>query len=67
MTISQIVNAVTSGTKTAEEITRYDLAQIKEKNYPSLLSEYSGEMVLVGVNYNVKTKEHSCKIENIEI
>ena len=43
------------------------IAQIKEKNYPSLLSEYSGEMVLVGVNYNVKTKEHSCKIENIEI
>ena len=32
MTISQIINAVTSGTKSAEEITRYYLAQIKEKN-----------------------------------
>ncbi len=32
MTIAEIVKAVTSGTKTAEEITRYYLAQIKEKN-----------------------------------
>ncbi len=43
------------------------IAQIKEKNYPSLLSGYAGEMVLVGINYDVKTKEHSCKIENISI
>lgn len=32
MTICEIVNAITSGTKTAEEITRYYIAQIKEKN-----------------------------------
>ena len=32
MTIAEIVKAVTSGTKTAEEITRYYLAQIAEKN-----------------------------------
>ncbi|MBP5403535.1 MAG: Asp-tRNA(Asn)/Glu-tRNA(Gln) amidotransferase subunit GatA [Elusimicrobiaceae bacterium] len=32
MTIFEIVKAVTSGEKTAEEITRYYLAQIKEKN-----------------------------------
>lgn len=43
------------------------LAQIKERKYPALLSGYTGEMVLVGVNYNVKTKEHSCKIEKVEI
>ncbi len=35
MTIFEIVKAVTSGEKTAEEITRYYLAQIKEKN-PSI-------------------------------
>ena len=43
------------------------IAQIKEKNYPSLLSGYAGDMALVGINYDVKTKEHSCKIENIII
>ncbi len=32
MTISEIVTAITSGAKTAEEITRYYLAQIAEKN-----------------------------------
>ena len=32
MTISQIITAITSGTKTAEEITRYYLAQIADKN-----------------------------------
>lgn len=32
MTISEIITAITSGAKTAEEITRYYLAQIAEKN-----------------------------------
>ena len=32
MTICEIVKAIENGTKTAEEITRYYLAQIKEKN-----------------------------------
>lgn len=32
MTICEIVNAIASGAKTAEEITRYYLAQIQEKN-----------------------------------
>ena len=32
MTICEIVSAITNGTKTAEEITRYYLAQIAEKN-----------------------------------
>ncbi len=32
MTISQIITAITSGTQTAEEITRYYLAQIAQKN-----------------------------------
>ena len=32
MTISEIITAITSGTQTAEEITRYYLAQIAQKN-----------------------------------
>ena len=43
------------------------LKQIKENHYPELLSDYVGEMMLVGINYNEETKEHSCKIEKIRI
>lgn len=45
--------------KTAESA----LEQIKEKRYPKALKDYSGNMLLVGINYDEKTKEHSCKIE----
>lgn len=41
------------------------IEQIKTRNYPAILSDYGGELVLVGINYNEKTKEHSCKIEKI--
>ena len=43
------------------------LKQIKEENYPELLRDYTGKMVLVGINYDEETKEHSCKIEKIKI
>ena len=43
------------------------IKQIKEKDYPSLISEYTGDMMLVGINYNESTKEHSCKIEKIKM
>ena len=43
------------------------IEQIKERNYPALLTGYEGEMVLVGINYDIKTKDHSYKIERIEI
>ena len=39
------------------------LNQIKEKNYGSALKDYQGNLLLVGINYDKKTKEHSCKIE----
>ncbi len=39
------------------------IAQIKRKQYPESLREYSGEILLVGIDYNKKTKEHSCVIE----
>lgn len=43
------------------------LKQIKDKHYPELLSDYVGEMMLVGINYDEETKEHSCKIEKLKI
>ena len=39
--------------------------QIKNNNYPAVLAEYSGEIVTVGINYDAKTKEHSCIIERV--
>jgi len=38
--------------------------QIKNKNYPQALSDYNGNILLVGINYNKKTKKHECVIEN---
>ena len=42
------------------------LSQIKEKRYAESLKDYAGEILLVGVNYNKKTKEHTCSIEKLE-
>ena len=39
------------------------LRQIKDKNYPSSISTYVGDILLVGISYNEKTKSHDCKIE----
>ena len=42
------------------------LQQIKEKRYAESLKDYTGDILLVGINYDKKTKEHSCSIEKIE-
>lgn len=39
--------------------------QIRECHYPAVLQGYGGEIVLVGINYDAKKKEHSCVIERI--
>ena len=39
------------------------LAQIKEKKYYDCMSGFTGEMLLVGVNYDEKKKTHTCAIE----
>lgn len=38
------------------------IAQIKEKNYPQVVSDFAKEILLVGINYNAKTKSHDCQI-----
>lgn len=40
--------------------------QIKEKKYPHSLKEYQGNLLLVGINYDRKSKEHICRIEKFE-
>lgn len=39
------------------------IEQIKKKDYTDCFKDYSGEMVLVGINYDRKSKEHTCRIE----
>ncbi len=39
------------------------IAQIKRRQYSEGLSEYQGNLLLVGVNYDKKTREHACVIE----
>ena len=37
--------------------------QIKRKEYPAKIAEYSGNILLVGINYDRETKKHTCRIE----
>jgi len=39
------------------------IAQIKGRKYAEGLEEYQGNMLLVGISYDKKTKEHRCRIE----
>ncbi len=41
------------------------VSQIKENKYPAVLNNYSGKIILIGINYDEKTKVHTCKIETI--
>lgn len=39
--------------------------QIKQKQYPAKLAEYSGEILLVGISYDKEKKTHECVIERV--
>lgn len=41
------------------------VAQIKEKKYVKALDSYEGRILLVGINYDPKSKQHSCIIEEV--
>ena len=45
------------------------IRQIKDRNYIQALKGYTGDALLVGVNYNKnsETKPHRCVIEKIKI
>ncbi|MDY4971041.1 MAG: AAA family ATPase [Lachnospiraceae bacterium] len=42
------------------------LQQIKDKKYPESIMSYTGNILLVGINYDEKTKTHECLIEQYE-
>ena len=39
------------------------LQQIKDKNYVQSVADYTGNILLVGISYDKKSKEHACIIE----
>ncbi len=41
------------------------ISQIKEKQYIEALKDYSGNLLLAGINYDKKTKKHTCVIEKM--
>ena len=41
------------------------ISQIKQKNYPAKLADYTGDILLVGINYDKESKQHTCKIESV--
>ena len=41
------------------------IGQIKERNYPQVFEEYGSDILLVGINYDEKTKRHECVIEKL--
>ena len=43
------------------------IEQIKRKKYPAKVAQYTGDLLLVGINYDKETKRHECKIEMVAI
>lgn len=42
------------------------VSQIKQRHYPEKLQDYSGNILLAGINYDRKTQQHECQIERWE-
>ena len=43
------------------------IQQIKDKKYSESLLQYTGDILLVGINYDKKSKKHQCVIEKLRI
>jgi hypothetical protein len=41
------------------------IKQIKEKQYGKIFEHYTGDVLLVGINYDKESKKHTCLIENV--
>ena len=37
--------------------------QIRRKQYPDCIAPYANRLLLVGINYDRQTKQHTCSIE----
>ena len=41
--------------------------QIKQRNYPAVFESYGGDILLVGITYDINEKNHLCRIERFTI
>lgn len=41
------------------------IEQIEKNEYPQILRGYGNEILLVGINYDARTKVHSCEIKRL--
>lgn len=41
------------------------MKQMKERHYPDTLKRYTGDILLVGISYDKKSKKHQCMIESL--
>ena len=46
-----------------DKSTQAAISQIKARNYPQTVADYTGDILLVGINYDKDTKQHECQIE----
>ena len=49
-----------------DQTTDTSIQQIRQKQYTGSLTEYSGNILLVGINYDKKEKQHTCLIEEVQ-
>ena len=49
-----------------DKTARGAIAQIKDKQYMEGLKDYQGDLLLAGINYDKKTKKHTCVVEKIQ-
>lgn len=49
-----------------DKTARGAIAQIKDKHYIEGLKDYQGDLLLAGINYDKKTKKHTCVVEKIQ-
>ena len=50
-----------------DKSTQAAISQIKARNYPQAVADYTGDILLVGINYDKNTKQHECEIEKWNI
>ena len=50
-----------------DKSTQAAISQIKARNYPQAVAGYTGDILLVGINYDKNTKQHECEIEKWSI
>ena len=54
-----------TGRKKYDKSAHAAIDQIHQKEYKGKVVQYGGKVILVGINYDSKTKKHDCKIEII--